>query len=120
MKTTAQSVSIRAALFVGLAALSIPLALPLGMAVLVPLQGLLSPWPSGAAWHWLDDFVFDLPLKWPYLVLAPGIPIAIVLWTVIACAYGWLTRRLRLLYVGLGVLPTVWVIGIGLAIVTGS
>src|ERR1700752_3077302 len=114
MKSTAQVVRIRAGLFVGLTALSVPLALPLGMAVLPPLQSLISPWPQGELWHWIDDFVFDLPLKWPYLVLAPGIPIAIAFWTVIAFAYGWVTRRLRLLYVGLGVLPTVWVIGIGL------
>jgi hypothetical protein len=104
---------------VGLTALSIPLAFPLGMVILIPLQRLFLPWPSGEVWHWIDDFVFDLPLKWPYLVLAPGIPIAIVFWTLVAFAYGWLTRRLRLLYVGLGVLPTVWVVGVGLVYATG-
>ena len=120
MKSTPQSVSIRAALFIGLTALSVPLAFPVGMAVLHPLQRLLSPWPDGVFWHLVDDLVFDLPVKWPYLVLAPGIPVAVVFWAVVAIAYGWLTRRVRVFYAGLGVLPTVWVIGIGVLLVSGT
>jgi|GEM_PF-4213122 len=120
MNSTAQSVSIRAALFLGITALSIPLVFALGMAVLVPLQGLLSPWPEGELWHWIDDYVFDMPLKWPYLILAPGIPAAVVFWTVVAFAYGWLTRRVRVLYAGLGVLPTVWGVGVVLVTVIGA
>lgn len=121
MKTTAQLVSIRAGLFVGLTALSVPLAFPLGMAVLVPLSQLApSPLPDTAFWHWVDDFVFDLPVKWSYVVLAPGFPNAIVFWAIIAIAYGWLTRRIRLSYAGLGVLPVVWVIGIATHIAIDS
>lgn len=119
MRNTAQSVGVRAALFVGLTALSIPLAFPVGTVVLYPFQLLFSPWPEGEFWHLLDDFVFDMPMKWPYLVLAPGIWIAVVLWTGVGIVYGWLTRRVRLLYVGLGTLPTVWFVGIGLVIATG-
>jgi hypothetical protein len=106
----------RAALFLGITALSIPLAFPVGMAVLYPLQLLITPWPKGEFWHLVDDLVFDMPLKWPYLVLAPGIPIAIAFWTGVGIVCGWLTRRIRMLYVGLGVLPTVWLVGLGLII----
>lgn len=127
MDTTAKSVSIRAALFVGLTALSLPLAFPVGVFVFYPLLSWLlpTPLPDTPFWAQVKNLVFDLPAYWPYIVLAPGLRVSIdgpyvisyatpvVFWTIIGIAYGWLTRRVRKLYVALGVLPTVWVVGFG-------
>ena len=49
-----------------------------------------------------------------------GVPVLGGAAAVVAITYGWLTRQIRLRYVALGVFPTVWFFGMGLAIVTGG
>jgi len=121
MNASAKVVGIRSALFVGLTVISVPLAIPVGELVVEPLLSSLPiyPLPDSPFWDLIEDLVFDLPWNWPYLVLAPGVALAFVYWTAIGIAYGWLTRRIRLPWVALGVFPTVWLFGMGLAIATG-
>ena len=130
MTATVQLASVRCALFLLLIVLSVPLSYPVGRAILSPLLLLApSPLPDTAFWHAVDDYLFDLPAKWSYLVVplegfgisgegpfltAYGIPIAITFWTMVGIAYGWLTRGIRMRYVALSVLPTVWVVGIAI------
>jgi hypothetical protein len=122
-------IAFRSLLFLAMLAISIPLAYPVG----VWLLGLLPPLdvPRNGSWHFVDDFVFDMPVKWPLVTFAPvdlvmsGKPgpstfqwafLSCLGWAPIAVLYSWLTRRLRLVYVLLGVYPVIWAAGIALVL----
>lgn len=101
-------------------AVSVPLSYPVGIFVL----GLLPPFdlPEGQFWRCVDDLVLDMPVKWGFVATAPvalilkgGLPQTILqtivfscaAWIPIAAAYSWITRRVRMLYVLLGVYPII-------------
>lgn len=125
-----RTVSVRTAIFLAMLAASIPLAYPVGVWILGLLPAFEVP-PSGF-WRIVDDFVFDMPVKWAFLSIAPvelvtGMELAstslytlIILsclgWLPIAIAYSWLTRRWRLSYALVAVYPTIWALGIGISL----
>ena len=126
-------IALRSALFLALLAVSIPLAYPVGSWLLGLLPSLNMP--QNTFWHTVDDLVFDMPVKWPFLTFAPidlvmsGKPdpslyqlvlLSCLGWGPIAVVYCWLTRRLRLPWVLLGVYPVIWAIGIGLSLLVDA
>ena len=126
MRDMVRTVSLRTAIFLLMLAASIPLAYPVGVWLLGLLPAFERP---GRFWHIVDDFVFDLPVKWPFVTIAPvdlvtdvQAPTSIYTWIILSClgwlpiaiAYSWSTRRWRLPYVLLGVYPTTWALGIGI------
>jgi hypothetical protein len=129
-----RTVSLRTAIFLVMLAVSIPLAYPVGVLFLGLLPAFEVP-PSGF-WHIVDDYVLDLPVKWPFLTIAPvdlvmdmePAPTSPFSWTMLSCvgwlpiaiAYSWLTRRWRLPYVLLGVYPTIWALGIGISLLVDA
>jgi hypothetical protein len=108
--------------------ISVPLALA-GYFVM----GLLPPFelPEGQFWSYVDDLVLDMPLNWAFIVMAPvalilggetpqtvlpTVLLVLLAWAPMAVAYSWVTRRVRLRYVLLGVYPIMWFIGIGIVL----
>jgi hypothetical protein len=129
-----RTVSLRSAIFLATLAASIPLAFPVGVWLLSLLPA-FERTPS-AFWHVVDDFVFDMPVKWAFVTIAPvdlltdlnpaptsphtWIMLSCLGWLPIAIAYSWLTRRWRLPYVLVAVYPTIWVLGIGISLFVDS
>ena len=129
-----RTVSLRTAIFLVMLAVSIPLAYPIGVLLLGLIPSFEVP-PSGFR-HFVDDYVLDLPVKWPFLTIAPvdlvadvkpaptspftWIILSCVGWLPIAIAYSWLTRGWRLRYVLVGVYPTIWVLGVGISLLVDA
>jgi hypothetical protein len=129
INASVRKVSIRSAIFMAMLAISYPLAYPVGVLVL----GLLPPFelPDGQFWLLADDLVLDMPANWGFIVMGPvafilrgetpqtvfqAVLFSSLAWLPIAAAYSWFTRRVRLLYVLLGVYPAIWFIGIGVVL----
>jgi hypothetical protein len=127
MPDMVKTVSLRTAIFLLMLAASIPLAYPVGV-WLLSLVPAFERTPS-TFWHVVDDFVFDMPVKWAFVTIAPvdlvtsvkaptsthtWIMLSCLGWLPIAIAYSWLTRNWRLPYVMVAVYPTIWALGIGM------
>jgi hypothetical protein len=127
-----RTIALRSVLFLVMLAVSIPLAYPVGLWLL----GLIPPLnvPQNAFWHLVDDLVFDMPVKWPFVAFAPvdlvmetkpgglwqWVALSCLGWAPIAVLYGWVTRRLRLSYAILGVYPAIWAVGITIALLVDA
>ena len=116
--------------FVVLVGLSIPMSAELAAVLpeVLPRLGI-----RGGQFGWLvDEYVFDLMVNWPLLVLAPvnlvgevlgslpdmgAIFWSCVMWAPIALAYAWGTRNRRLFFFVLSIYPFVWVMGITIQLV---
>lgn len=124
-------IGIRSAIFIGMLAISVPLAIG-GLFVLELLPFEL---PEGQFWRYLDDLVLDMPVNWGFIVMAPvvlilggetpqtilqTVPLVLFAWMPIAGAYSWLTRRVRLMFVLLGAYPVMSLVGAGFVLLIES